>query len=146
MPKTSSQLNREIAGALEDQDTVVGDGDFYYVSDRGADRTIYGPYATRRDAEMAGYFHKPVTDRDSVALNLYFPRGVQEYTTDELQSLVRSPEEWTAMDGRRRLESVRVVRRSPPLHASWKRFDAEFRQHIRDEDRDLADRLSSLRR
>lgn len=107
MPKTPAQLDREIALSLRKCDAPARTDGHYYVADRGKHRAIYGPYETRRDAEFAGYFHKPVVDRDSTPANLFFTRGVQEYTGDEIASLRGSPEEWG-------FKSVKLSRSASP--------------------------------
>ena len=82
--KTKAQLDREIAEAL------AGDA-YYYVIDRRANRTLYGPFATRKEAEYAGYFAKPVSERDSQPANRYFNIGVQRFDADEIRSLRDTP-------------------------------------------------------
>jgi len=137
VPKT--QIDREIAAALGLHTVPVGTGNYYYVADRGRQRTIYGPYATSKDAAFAGYFHKPVADRDKTPANIFFSRGVQEYDEDEIASLLNDPGEYD-------FKSVKLVHRAPPMHASWKKLgDDEFRQYIRNKDHELAEQLSSRR-
>jgi hypothetical protein len=134
--KRSTQLDREIAAALGKRDAPAASGDYYYVADRGKHRTIYGPYATRKDAAYAGYFHKSVADRDATPANIFFMLGVQGYDEDEIKSLIRYPTEFE-------LASAKIVRRAPPMHASWKKLgDDAFRQELRDKDYDLAERIS----
>ena len=135
MAKTPAQLDREIARSLRKWDAPAMRGDHYYVADRGGHRTIYGPYETQREAELAGYFHKPVTDRDATPAHIFFMRGVQEYTGDEIEALTHSPEEWG-------FKSVKLSRRAPTMHASWRAFDAEFRQYLRERAEQLAGRRS----
>jgi hypothetical protein len=136
--KTPAQLDREIAAALKRRDAPGATGDYYYVTDRGAHRTIYGPYETQKDAAYAAYFHKPVADRDATPAHIFFGRGVQQYDDEEIRSIVRNPQEYVPG-----LKSAKLVRRAPPMHASWKKLgDNEFRQHLRDKDYDLAGLLS----
>jgi hypothetical protein len=118
--KTAAQLDREIAEALAGEH-------YYFVVDRDEHRTIYGPYDTQKDAEYAGYFAKPVDERDSLSPNVYFGRGVQRYDADEIKALSRDPGEYE-------LKSFKLRRGAPPVHASWKKFDAEFRNYLRDSD------------
>ena len=141
MSKTPGQLDREIAAALKRRDAPAASGDYYYVADRGAHRTIYGPYETQKDAAYAAYFHKPVTERDATPANIFFGRGVQQYDDEEIRSIVRNPEEYVPG-----LKSAKLVRRAPPMHASWKKLgDDEFRQYLRDKDYETAQLLSSRR-
>lgn len=137
--KSPAQLDAEIASSLTKRDAPAASGDYYYAADRGGHRTIYGPYATQKDAEYAAYFHKPVAERDSTPANIFFKRGVQQYDEDEIESLTRYPKEWE-------LTSAKLVRRAPPMHASWKKLgDDEFRQYLRDKDYDLAQQLAARR-
>lgn len=124
MVKTASQLDAEIAEALA--------GEHYYVTidRRGGHRTIYGPFETLKDAEYAGYFAKPVAERDSQSANIYFMRGVQRYDADEIRSLSDYPGEYD-------LKSVKLKRGNPPVHPSWRAFDKtdkSFRLELRDKD------------
>jgi hypothetical protein len=128
--KTPKQLDAEIAAAL------TASAGYYYVADRGGHRTLYGPYMTQRGAEFAGYFHKPVADRDATPANVFFMRGVQQYNEDEIKSLTRDPEEWG-------FKSVKLAHRAPPMHASWKKLgDDDFRQYLRNEDYERAELMS----
>ena len=132
MATPPKQLEREIAFALAKRDAPAASGDYYYVTDRGKHRTIYGPYASQKDAEFAGYFHKAVTARDTTPANVFFKLGVQQYDDEEIKSLLRYPGEYE-------LASAKLVRRAPPMHASWKTLgDAAFRQYLRTEDYDRA--------
>lgn len=128
MKKDSQQLlEREIAWALAGPPASA----YYYVVDRGRNRTIYGPFDTEKEAEYGGYFAKPVTERDKQlakrAAHVYFMRGVQNYSAEEIKSLQRYPEEFE-------LKSVQLRAGSPPMHASWKAFDKDFRDELRDKD------------
>lgn len=124
MKKTAAQLDKEIAEAIA--------GEHYYVTidRRGGHRTIYGPFETLKEAEYAAYFTKPVSERDSQPANIYFIRGVQRYDAGEIRYLRDYPEE-------NDLKSVTVRRGSPPMHPSWRKFDAEFRTYLRDKDYDM---------
>jgi len=123
MAKTPAQLDAEIAEAIAGLH-------YYFVIDRaGQHRTIYGPFETQKEAEYAGYFAKPVTERDSQTANIYFMRGVNRYDDDEIKSLLRYPEEYE-------LKSAKLRRGAPPMHPSWKQFDAESRSYLRDSDYD----------
>ena len=126
MKKTASQLDREIAEALAGEH-------YYFVIDRKGHRTIYGPFETLKDAEYAGYFAKPVSERDSMSANVYFMIGVQRYDADEIRSLSAYPAEYD-------LKSVKLRRGPPPVHASWRAFDKTdktFRQDLRDKDYEM---------
>ena len=123
MKKTAVQLDAEIAEALAGEH-------YYFTNDRKGHRTIYGPFETLKDAEYAGYFAKPVAERDSQSANIYFMRGVQRYNADEIRSLSDYPNEYD-------LKSVKLRRGSPPVHVSWRAFDKTdktFRQELRDKD------------
>lgn len=126
MRKSPKQLDAEIAQALA--------GAHYYVTiDRKGHRTIYGPFDTRKEAEYAGYFAKPVAERDSTPANSYFRKGVQRYDGNELWSLASYPEEYD-------LKSVNLRQAAPPVHPSWRAFDKTdktFRYYLRDKDYEL---------
>jgi hypothetical protein len=123
----TAKLARDIAEVLAG---TSGEA-YYYLIDRNGHRTIYGPFPTRKDAEYAGYFAKPVADRDALGaagrIDVYFLRGVQGYDAEEIRSLSRYPDEY-------QFKSVKLRKGSPPLHASWKKFDEEFRNELRDSD------------
>ena len=123
--KTAGQLEREIAEAL------AGEHYYFVVDRRGGHRTIYGPFDTLKDAEYAGYFAKPVADRDAHAakgkLNIYFMTGVQRYDGNEIRSLGDYPTEWG-------IKSAKLRQGSPPMHSSWRAFGKESREWMRDKD------------
>jgi hypothetical protein len=124
--KTAAQLDAEIAEALAGPH-------YYFTIDRRGHRTIYGPFPTLKDAEYAGYFAKPVSERDSQSANIYFMRGVQYYDAGEIQSLRDYPTDYD-------LKSVKLKRGDPPVHPSWKAFDKTdktFRQDLRDRDYEM---------
>lgn len=127
MTKTPAQINREIDEVVGKRGAIAKTGNYYYVVDRDGNRTLHGPYETSLDAELSGYFNKPVIDRDTVPVHVFFRRGVQEYDQDEIKSMVRDPKEWG-------FKSFKLSRRAPPMHASRRAFDSEFRQHLRDHD------------
>ena len=127
MKKSSAELDREIAEAL------AGAHYYFTIDRRGGHRTIYGPFDTRKDAEYAGYFAKPVAERDSQPANIYFMRGVQFYDADEIRSLRDYPTEYD-------LKSVKLKRGNPPVHPSWREFDKTdktFRYDLRDKDYEM---------
>ena len=138
MSKTPAQLDREIDAALGRSGAPAASGNYYYVVDRGRHRTLYGPYETRKDAAYAAYFHKPVSERDSMPANIFFSRGVQYYDEAEVEMLRDVPGDYD-------LKSVKLIRRAPPMHASWKESDAEFRQYLRDKDYETAEAIASRR-
>jgi hypothetical protein len=128
--KTAAQLDREIAEALSGEH-------YYFKIDRRGHRTIYGPFETRKDAEYAGYFAKPVADRDSEGakglLHVYFLRGVERYHPDEIKVFSRDPEEYG-------MKSFKLRLGAPPIHPSWRKLDKEFREELRDKDYDVYQR------
>ncbi len=134
MKKTASQLDAEIAEAL-------AGAHYYFTIDRKGHRTIYGPFETRKDAEYAGYFAKPVAERDKLGasgkIHVYFTSGVQRYDANEIKSLSNYPGEYG-------LKSFKLRRSPPPAHSSWRAFDKAdetFRQELRDKDYDLYQRI-----
>jgi hypothetical protein len=134
MPKkTAAQLDREIDAALAEQHRR---GAYYYTTDRGGRRTIYGPFSTQREAECAGYFAKSVPERDRDPAHLHFMRGVQRYDVEEIRGLLRYPDEYS-------LRSATLRAGPPPLHPSWGEFDEDFRTELRDRDYELYQRLAS---
>lgn len=127
MTKTAAQLDKEIAEAFTGEH-------YYFVIDRRGHRTIYGPFATLKEAEYAGYFAKPVAERDSEAAagktTHLFVRGVQHYDAGDIRTLSDYPEEYE-------LKSVKLRRGPPPMHPSWRKFDQEFRDYLRDKDYEM---------
>lgn len=128
MTKTAAQLDAEIAEAL------AGEHDYVVIDRRGGHRTIYRPFETRKDAEYAAYFTKPVAERDSHPPNIYFMRGVQRYDAEEIKTFQHYPQEYD-------FKSFKLRRGPPPMHPSWRKFDAEFRTYLRDNDYDLYQRI-----
>lgn len=131
MKRGSQHGTREISSSTNQGNPKVTNSGIYYVVDRNHHRTLYGPYNTRQQAELASYFNKPVADRDSTPLHILFAKGVQTYTKDEIEAFVHSPKEWG-------LKSVKISRKEPPMHPSWKELSAEFRQYLRDSDQEQA--------
>ena len=132
MPKSAKQLDAEIAHALSKA------GEFYYaVYPDDEHLKLYGPYDTWKDAAFAGYFNKSQDERLRVlrtkrgALN-FFANGVEQRSEDEIKTLLSYPREF-------KLKSVKVVRRAPPMHASWKSYDEDMRQFARNKDWEWAE-------
>lgn len=146
MPKSSRQLDAEIAVALSRAgEAPAATGEFYYaVYPDDGHLKLYGPYETWKDAAFAGYFHKSTDEREHAlrrmtaqewraskrirnpALNL-FANGVEQHDKDAIQTLIHYPREF-------KLKEVKIVRRAPPMHASWKLQSADSRQRTRDMD------------
>ena len=120
MPKSSKQLDAEISVALSRIGEVpTAIGEFYYaVYPDDAHLKLYGPYATWKDAGFAGYFHKSADERTRVlrtrngTIN-FFANGVEQHSEDAIRTLISYPREF-------KLKSVKIMRRAPPMHASWK--------------------------
>jgi hypothetical protein len=134
MPKPAKQLDSEIAAALSKiGDAPAATGEFYYaVYPDDEHLKLYGPYETWKDAAFAGYFHKSADERARVlrtrngAIN-FFGNCVEQHNTDAIKALISYPREF-------KLKSVKIVRRTPPMHASWKQHTADSRQIHRNMD------------
>lgn len=119
MPKSSKQLDNEIAAALSRiSDAPAKTGDFYYaVYPDDEYLKLYGPYETWKEAAFAGYFNKSADERERVLRKMkaihFFANGVEQHNEDEIQTLTRYPHAF-------KLKSVKIMRRAPPMHASWK--------------------------
>lgn len=120
MPKSSKQLDTEIAAALSrSDDAPAAPGEFYYaVYPDDAHLKLYGPYETWKDAAFAGYFHKSKDERlralrtRNGAIN-FFANGVEQHSADAVKTLMSYPREHG-------YKSVKLVHRAPPMHTSWK--------------------------
>ena len=139
MPKSAKQLDAEITAALHRiGDAPASTGDFYYaVYPDDENLKLYGPYETLKNAAFAGYFHKPADERGRLlrtrngAINL-FAIGVEKHDEDGIKTLLSYPREF-------KLKSVKLLRRVPPMHASWKTQDEDLRQFTRDKDWEWAE-------
>lgn len=146
MPKSSKQLDAEIAVALSGiGEAPIATGEFYYaVYPDDEHLKLYGPYETWKDAAFAGYFHKSTDEREHALRRMtaqewrdskrirnpyinFFGNGVEQHDEEAIQTLIHHPRAF-------KLKEVKIIRRTPPMHPSWKRHSADWRQGSRDTD------------
>ena len=120
MPKSAKQLDTEIAHALSKVgEAPAATSEFYYaVYPDDEHLKLYGPYETWKDAVFAGYFHKSADERTRVMRTRngtvnFLANGVEQHSADAVKTLTSYPREHG-------YKSVKVMRRAPPMHASWK--------------------------